>query len=159
MADARTKIVASATAAATVLAVVAEGLSRVAYYDPPGILTACYGHTGPDVQRGHTYSLDECRALLAADMAAAVRAVERCRPGLPEPVLAAFADAAYNIGPAIACDLRASTAARLLAAGDIRAACAQLTRWTKARIGGVLVELPGLVRRRAQERDLCEQGA
>ena len=32
---------------ATAIAVPAEGLRQWAYYDPPGILTVCRGHTGP----------------------------------------------------------------------------------------------------------------
>jgi GH24 family phage-related lysozyme (muramidase) len=63
----------------------------------------CYGST-TNVQKGVKYSLDECKARLDADMLAAVQAVDRCAPGLPVPVLAAFGDAVYNIGPTVACD-------------------------------------------------------
>lgn len=146
---------AAIVALAAAIAVPAEGLRQWAYYDPPGILTVCYGST-TNVEKGRKYSLEECRARLDADMAAAVDAVERCQPGLPVNVAAAFADAVYNMGPTIACDTRASTAARLLRAGDIAGACAQLPRWNKARVGGVLVELPGLTKRREAERKLCE---
>lgn len=58
---------AAALAIATALAIPAEGPRQVAYYDPPGILTVCYGST-TDVQRGKVYSMDECRARLGADM-------------------------------------------------------------------------------------------
>lgn len=143
---------------ATALAVPAEGLRQMAYRDPPGILTVCYGHTGADVVPGRRYSLAECRGLLDADMRRAVEVVERCAPQRPEPVVAAFADAVYNLGPAIACDPSYSTAARLLQAGDLRGACDQLPRWDKARMGGVLVALPGLTRRRAAEQQLCLTG-
>ncbi|HEY8606767.1 MAG TPA: hypothetical protein VIM12_06620 [Noviherbaspirillum sp.] len=47
-------------------------------------------------------------------------------PGLPVNVLAAFSDAVYNMGPTIACNTGASTAA-----------CNQLPRWGEARVGGV----------------------
>jgi GH24 family phage-related lysozyme (muramidase) len=143
---------------ATALAIPAEGLRQFAYYDPPGILTTCYGHTGPDVVRGKKYSLPECKALLDTDMLNAVLSVERCAPGLPVPVLAAFSDAAYNLGPKIACDTSHSTAARMLKAGDIAGACNQLPRWNRATVGGVSVELPGLTKRRAAERELCLTG-
>lgn len=144
----------TALAIASALAIPAEGLRQFAYYDPPGILTVCYGST-TDVQRGKKYSLDECKARLDADMLASVDAVERCAPGLPANVLAAFSDAVYNIGPKVACNTRASTAARMLAAGDITGACNQLPRWDKASVAGVMVALPGLTKRRAAERDLC----
>ena len=153
----RARIVATAIAAATAIAVPVEGLRRVAYYDPPGILTVCYGST-TDVQAGRVYTLDECRQRLDADMRAAINAVDRCVPGLPWQVLAAFGDAAYNIGPAVACDRARSTAARMLAAGNLRGACDQLPRWNKARVAGQAVELPGLTKRRAAERALCLQG-
>jgi len=81
-----------------------------------------------------------------------------CVPGLPPQTLAAFTDAAYNLGPAIACDQSRSTAARLLAAGKLREACDQLPRWSRAKVAGVSVELPGLVKRRHAERELCLQG-
>lgn len=144
-----------ALALATAIAIPAEGLRQYAYYDPPGILTVCYGHTGADVVKGKRYSLEQCRALLNADMTAAIATVERCAPGLPENVLAAFADAVFNIGQRIACDTASSTAARLLKAGRIEEACNQLPRWNKSRIAGVLVELPGLTKRRAKEQALC----
>jgi len=154
----RARIVATAMAAATALAIPAEGLRRVAYLDPPGILTVCYGST-TNVQAGKVYSLEECRQRLNADMQAAIGAVERCAPGLPWQVLAAFGDAAYNLGPVVACDTRRSTAARHLAAGQLRQACDQLPRWDNARVAGVMVSLPGLAKRRAAEQQLCLQGA
>lgn len=144
----------AACAIAAAIAIPAEGLRQVAYYDPPGILTVCYGST-TDVQRGRVYSLDECKARLQSDMMASVDAVDRCAPGAPDSVLAAFSDAVYNIGPAVACSTEQSTAARLLQAGDYRGACNQLPRWDKAKVAGVMVALPGLTKRRAAERDLC----
>lgn len=146
-----------AAALAAAIAVPAEGLRQYAYYDPPGILTVCYGSTG-NVEKGRRYSLEECKARLDRDMGTAVTAVDRCVPGLPDKVLAAFADAVYNMGPTIVCNTSASTAARLLKAGELRAACGQLPRWNKARIAGVMIELPGLTKRRAAERALCEEG-
>jgi GH24 family phage-related lysozyme (muramidase) len=107
------------------------------------------------VQKNKKYSLDECASRLNADMFAAVQAVERCVPDLPVNVLAAFSDAVYNMGPRIACDLVNSTAARLLKAKSITLACEQLPRWNKAKVLGVMVELPGLTKRRAAERALC----
>lgn len=149
---------ASAIALATAIAVPAEGLRQFAYYDPPGILTVCYGHTGADVKKARQYALTECKSMLSVDMLRAIEQVERCVPGLPVPVLAAFGDATFNLGPTMACDTAHSTAARDLRARDYRAACNQLPRWNKARVLGVMVELPGLTARRANERNLCLTG-
>jgi GH24 family phage-related lysozyme (muramidase) len=144
-------------AIATAIAIPAEGLRQVAYYDPPGILTVCYGSTS-NVEKGKTYSLAECRARLEADMLAAVETVERCAPGLGDNQLAAFADAVYNLGPTIVCNPKKSTAARLLKDGRTGEACMQLPRWSRAKIMGVSVELPGLVKRRNKEMTLCMKG-
>jgi len=146
--------VALAAAAATAIAIPAEGLRQKAYFDPPGILTVCYGSTR-DVDAKRTYSLDECKKRLEIDMSEALSAVERCAPGAPWQVLAAFGDAVYNIGPTVACDKQRSTAARMLAAGQYEAACRQLPRWDKAKIAGVMMPLPGLTKRRAAEMKLC----
>jgi GH24 family phage-related lysozyme (muramidase) len=174
MVDTTTKSSRLAVAAvlATALAVPAEGLRQVAYYDPPGILTACRGHTGPDVKQNVRYSLDQCDQWMTSDMRAAVAKVDVCAPGLPPEVLAAFGDAVFNMGPTIACDAASSNAARYLrqySAGGaanpdsgvplLRAACDQLPRWDKARVAGVMVSLPGLTKRRAAERALCMRGA
>lgn len=150
--------IAAAVAAAISIAVPAEGLRRVAYYDPPGVLTVCYGSTN-NVIKGKKYTIEECKARLDADMLKAVETVERCAPGLPVHVLAAFGDAVYNLGPTIACDLKKSTAARYLHAGRIIDACNQLPRWNKASVGGAMVELPGLTKRRNAEQEICLKGS
>jgi lysozyme len=146
---------ASAAMIATLIAIPCEGLRRAAYYDPPGILTVCQGHTGADIVKGKVYSLAECNAFLTADMRKAVAIVDQCAPGLPEPVLAAFSDAAFNMGATVACDAHKSTAARLLKEHNYRPACLQLLNWNKARVAGILIPLPGLTKRRILEKDLC----
>lgn len=155
MMDARKRRIAAATALATALAIPAEGLRQFAYFDPPGILTVCYGHTGSDVVAGRKYSLAECNQFLTDDMRTAIDIVERCAPGLPEKPLAAFADATFNLGSRLVCDTKNSTAARLLKAGDIPGACRQLPRWNRATVAGQSVVLPGLTKRRQAEMELC----
>ncbi len=147
---------AAIVALAAAIAIPTEGLRQWAYNDiaNPALLTVCFGST-TNVQAGKKYSLEECKARLDSDMLKAVRAVETCQPGLPDNVLAAFADAVYNMGPTIACDVKRSTAARLLMQDNYPAACDQLSRWDKARVAGVMVALPGLTKRREKERALC----
>lgn len=144
-----------ALAIAVGLAIPAEGLRQVAYKDPVGVLTVCYGTTGNDVKANKVYSLEQCKAMLTRDMLQAIETVDKCAPGLPDHSLAAFADAVYNLGPTIVCDPKKSTAARMLKAGDLRGACNQLPRWSFAKVGGVSVALPGLIKRRERERVLC----
>lgn len=150
--------IAKALAAATAIAVGAEGVILVAYRDPAGILTQCAGDTRHvDVTR--TKSREECLQLLDAQMLEAIETVERCVPGLPWNQLAAWGDAVFNLGPRIVCDPQSSTAARLLREGRRDEACQQLPRWSKAKVPGLgLVELPGLVKRRNREMQLCLRG-
>lgn len=155
----RNQKIGAAIASVVGLTATSEGIRQFAYYDPPGILTVCYGHTGSDVVKGKKYSLDECKALLSKDMLTAMEAVDRCHPGLPVPVLAAFGDAVYNMGPTIACNKAQSYAARYLYAGNYAAACNELPKWNKARVAGVLTPLPGLTKRRVAEQKLCLEGA
>lgn len=148
-----TRRLSLAAALATAIAIPAEGLRQWAYEDiaNPKLLTVCYGST-TNVQRGKRYSLDECKQRLNDDMLKAVRQVEDCHPGIPENVLAAFADATYNIGPKVACN---STASKYLDQGRYADACRQLQLWDKARVMGQLVSLPGLTKRRQKEMELC----
>jgi len=154
MSDA-TKRRALAAMLAVVITVPAEGIRQKAYFDPPGILTVCRGHTGSDVDPRKIYTIPECDALLTDDMRRTVAKVDSCIPDAPVNVLAAFADASYNLGPKIACDTAHSTAARKLQARDWVGACNELPRWDKARVGGFMVALPGLTKRRAMNKDLC----
>lgn len=145
---------ARAVTLAIALAMPAEGLRQIAYRDPVGIPTICFGST-KGVKMGDTATFEQCRDLLTEEMMTAIIQVDRCVPGAPVPVLAAFADAVYNMGPTIACDRAKSTAARLLADKSWTAACLQLRHWNKARVAGVLVELPGLTKRRKAEEAVC----
>lgn len=151
----RNQRIAAAAALASAIAIPAEGVKLTPYYDPGGILTVCRGHTGPDVKPSQRYDLATCNELLNTDMREALKIVEQCVPGMPSQVLAAFGDAVYNIGPTVACDRNRSTAARMLAAGELHQACRQLPRWNRARVFGVLTELPGLTKRRSLEMAVC----
>ena len=145
---------AAALTIATALAIPAEGIFTRWYFDPVGIATVCVGHT-KNVDKTKVYTVAECKALLNKEMGDVVSRLDSCRPGLPINVLAAFSDAAFNVGEHIACDSTRSTAARLLAAGRYDEACEQLPRWSYARVAGVAVQLPGLVKRREMERRVC----
>lgn len=149
------KKLSTAALAVALIVAPAEGLRHYAYYDPPGVLTVCMGHTGPDVKKDVFYSKPQCDALLEKDVMQAVKLVDACVPDAPMSVLVAFGDAAFNLGPKIACDKANSTAARMLATKDWIGACRQLTRWDKARVAGVLVALPGLTKRRMMEANYC----
>ncbi|HDP4777317.1 lysozyme [Pseudomonas aeruginosa] len=140
-----------ALALAAALVTPFEGRSLVAYLDPVGIPTICEGITA-GVRMGDMATPAECDALLKRELQRAVDAVDRqVLVPLPDTRRAALASFVYNVGEG---QLARSTLLRKLNAGDVRGACAELSRWVYA--GGK--KLGGLVRRRAAERELCEVG-
>lgn len=142
--------VASVLALATATIAMWEGYVPYTYSDVVGVPTACYGHTGPDVTPGRSYTEGECRALLEGDVATAHVAVLRCvKYPLAPHVEASFTSLAFNIGSDAFCR---STLAKKANAGDIPGACAEISKWTYAKG----IKIRGLVRRREKERAICE---
>ncbi|HEJ2442745.1 TPA: lysozyme [Burkholderia multivorans] len=153
--------VVGAAAAALLFSIVPkfEGLELVARADPIGIITACYGDT-KDVRAGQRFTPAECRARLEQRLIEHAEPVLKCTPGLKGHTfqLAAAVSFAYNVGAAAYCG---STTAKRFNAGDWKGACRAMNeadngrpQWVTA--GGRV--LPGLVKRRAEERALCERG-
>lgn len=140
---------AGAVALVVPLVATYEGRVLRAYRDPIGILTACYGHTGPDVQPGARYTPAQCADMLHRDLAEHAQALACINRPLTDGQAAAFLSFAYNVGAAKFC---ASSLAHKANAGDMAGACAELSRWTFAGDR----QLPGLVKRRAAERAMCE---
>lgn len=136
---------ASAAVIAVAVAGHFEGVRHTAYRDVTGTSTICYGHTH-GVYPGMTATQSECRAWLTAEMASTERYVRSIVGKQPDSRIAALTDACYNLG-------RAGCRKILdrIAAGNVRAGCDSLLRYDKA-AGKVL---PGLVKRRAAERELC----
>jgi lysozyme len=132
-----------------------EGLRQNAYPDPATKghpWTICYGSTGADVTPGRRASLAECKALLAQDLDREAMIIEKCLPpSLPDSRSVAVLSLAFNIGGHGFCK---SSIARKLNSGDIKGACDAFLLYNKA--AGVV--MPGLVKRRAKERELCLEG-
>jgi len=143
-------VLAAALVLALPLIVRWEGRSSDPYLDMAQVRTVCFGHTGADIAARH-YSDAECRILLDRDMLSHARPVLACSPQLAgrDARLAAFTSFNFNTGAYCR-----SAIPRLVAAGQFRAACAQLDLWVYA--GHLRVQ--GLVNRRAAERRLCERG-
>ena len=146
----RKALIAGSLAASASVVAYFEGERLTTYLDPVGIPTICYGHTSTAVM-GQTKTLGQCRDLLAGDLGWALSEVDRHLPDAPPMVRAAFASFTYNVGVGA---FRSSTLLRKAKAGDLQGACNELPRWKHA--GGRV--LPGLVTRRATERELCLSG-
>lgn len=143
------KVGAAVVALALPLIATYEGTIFRSYKDPIGIVTACTGHTGPELRMGQTFTKEQCTAMLESDMLKHADALVCIQTPLTDGQKAAFISFAFNVGNGAFCK---STLARKANSGDLMGACAELSRWTLA----AGKELPGLVKRRAAERELCE---
>lgn len=134
-----------------------EGLLPYTYVDPVGIPTACVGETGAHVEMGQTYTMEQCMQMLDASLWRHWDGLSRCVDAqVTVGQASALLSWTYNVGVGAACG---STLVRLLNSGAPSGVwCHQLTRWTKARKLGVVVELPGLVTRRNAELAMCLDG-
>jgi lysozyme len=128
-----------------------EGWLLVAQPDPVGIPTGCAGVTKA-VQLGQKFTDDECKSRTAQALIEHGVGIAKCLPDeLPANTRAAFTSFAYNVGVSKFCG---STLAQKARAGDLVSACNELSKWVNA--GGK--PLPGLVKRREYERQLCLSG-
>lgn len=155
-----------------------EGVRTVAYKDPVGIPTICFGYTH-GVKMGDTKSRAECDALLVEELLKVDQQLKMCvgdpdfvERRLPAPTRASFNSIMYNTGPGKKgvksgpCELKGGGPStmlvniRLAAAAPegsaqereyLRRACAQFPDWANP-------PLPGIKIRRAQEMHLCLQG-
>lgn len=129
-----------------------EGLRQIAYEDPVGIPTICFGETH-GVKMGDVATLAQCQDMLADSLEKANQAVDACVVApLPDARRAALVSFTYNVGGTAFCK---STLVRKINSGDISGGCNELPRWNKATKAGVPIVLPGLTKRRAEERKLC----
>jgi lysozyme len=150
----RLKKHATAAAVAVVLIGGFEGLRTVAYRDPVGIPTICFGETR-GVKMGDRKTVEECQAMLGSrllEFETGMRACLRNPDALPDGPYIAALSLSYNIGTGGFCR---SSIRQLLDAGKTREACNAFRKFTTA----AGIRLPGLVKRREAERALCLKGA
>lgn len=126
-----------------------EGLRLTSYVDCVGVLTIGYGHTGPDVFSNQRISEDEAEDLLLKDLERFESCIkERTRVSLNQCEYDALVSFTYNVGCGA---FEGSTLLRLLNEGQDKEKVAnEFLRWVKG--GGKTI--PGLVRRREEERKL-----
>jgi lysozyme len=128
-----------------------EGMRRVAYVDPVGVVTVCAGHTST-AKLGQVKTEAECAELLKQDAAYAASAVKRLvKVPLTQPQFDALVSFVFNVGEG---NFAKSTMLKKINQFDCYGAGAEFMRWTYA--GGR--ELPGLVIRRQSERQEWEKG-
>jgi lysozyme len=129
-----------------------EGKENKAYVDPVGILTSCYGHTGPELKKGQVFTDEQCLNQLAEDLVKHDKQMMRyIRVPLTDKEHAAYLSFTYNLGVGA---FSKSTLLKKLNQKEFEAACKELDKWVYA--GGK--KLNGLVKRRAAEREMCLEG-
>lgn len=134
-----------------------EGRKYTPYRDIAGVLTVCDGITGKDVVPGKRYTDAECDRLGQQYVQRMLVDMGQCVKGeYPFHVIKGTGHFAYNVGTPAFCR---STMAKKLNAGDIKGACAEISRWTfvagkDCRIASN--RCSGIVKRREWERATCE---
>lgn len=128
-----------------------EGLELESYQDIAGVWTIGYGHTetaAPNMQITEA----EAEALLRRDLGWREEAINALvLVPLNQNEFDALVSFIFNVGAGA---FRKSTARKRLNAGDRIGAAEALTWFNKATVGGVLREVTGLSRRRAEEKAL-----
>lgn len=130
-----------------------EGLRLAAYVDAVGVWTIGWGHTGSvngsPIHAGLTITRDQADELLRADLTTFEHAVNcAVNRALTPNQFAACVSLAYNIGTGAFAE---SSVLRRINSGDMNGAADAFELWV---YGGEGVILPGLVRRRAAEKEL-----
>lgn len=120
-----------------------------------GVLTIGYGHTGEAAREWG--GIDGPRAVALFERDVKEIAVEPIRRLVLAPLdpseFGALIMFVFNVGPAA---FARSTLLRKVNARDYAGAGREFGRWTKQRRGDRLVEMPGLVKRRAAERAMWD---
>jgi lysozyme len=132
-----------------------EGFASKPYKDLVGTgqpETWCYGMTkadGPPPPYSKVFTKAQCQEYLGDDLQKYDAMVRKCvHVTLPPHREAALVSAVYNLGPGPLCH---GPIGRYLNAGNVRVACDSLLGFDHARGR----RLPGLTRRRQEERALC----
>ena len=129
-----------------------EGLRLTAYRCPANILTIGYGHTGPDVEEGMIISEQQAERLLRADIEFAEVGVRAyATVPLTQGQFNSLTSFGYNCGIGA---LRGSTMLKKLNSRDYLGASEEFRKWDM--VAGR--HLPGLARRRADEKDMFLNG-
>lgn len=107
-----------------------EGLRTEAYYDPAGVLTIGYGHTGPDVSPGDVISEYWAEHLLRADLYETEKAVDELDVAKTQGQFDALVSFAYNLGIN---RLRTSSLLKTIReGGNMRAIKREFKKWVHA---------------------------
>jgi lysozyme len=132
----------------------AEGCVLTSYRDSGGVWTIGYGHTGLAIVAGLTITQDQADAYLSSDLAVAA---QRLAAVVTAGAINQLADHQYAALISFVFNLGASPSWNIWKVVDglrFDAVPAEMMRFDKAKVGGQLVTVPGLIHRRAAEVSL-----
>lgn len=125
-----------------------EGCKLYSYLDTGGVWTIGVGHTGPEVCKGLTWTVEQVNAALSKDVREASDAVNKLvKVKLNQDQFDALVSFTFNVGVNA---FKNSTLLRKLNAGDFMGVGAEFLRWNKDNGKEVL----GLTNRRKAEVQL-----
>ncbi len=132
-----------------------EGFKSEAYLDTDGTPVIGYGLSeiaGKPVQLGDRISRQEADLALKKQLQTIEQQLDRAvEVQIGDRQLDALASLAFNVGID---SIENSTLVKKLNTGDYTGAANEFLRWDKANVGGRLVKMPGLTRRRQAEKML-----
>ena len=146
------KKIAGVSVACVALIAAYEGFVGHTYKDPVGIPTIGYGHTGKDVKYGQKITKDEAKTLLQSDATKHWNEASKyIKVEVSQGERDAYTSFIYNVGVG---SFKNSTLLKKLNQGKHSEACAELKKWVYAKGK----KLPGLVKRRNAEYNMCMGG-
>ena len=132
-----------------------EGFKSEAYLDTDGTPVIGYGLSkiaGKPVQLGDRISRQEADLALKKQLQTIEQQLDRAiEVQIGDRQLDALASLSFNVGVD---SIENSTLVKKLNTGDYTGAANEFLRWDKANVGGRLVKMPGLTRRRQAEKML-----
>lgn len=135
-----------------------EGFEERAYIDTDGTPVIGYGLSrvqGKPVQLGDRISHQEANLALNSQLQTIKLELDRAiNVDLSDRQLGAVASLSFNVGVD---SIKNSTLVKKINRRDYAGAANEFLRWDKANVRGRLVQLPGLARRRAAEKQLFLQ--
>lgn len=128
-----------------------EGCKLFAYLDTGGVWTIGVGHTGPEVVKGLSCTMEQAMAWLAEDVREAEDAINKAvKVSLTQNQFDALVSFVFNVGVGA---FLSSTLLKKLNAGDYEGAAGQFPRWNKD--NGK--EIAGLTKRRHLEQSVFQK--
>jgi len=128
-----------------------EGCKLFAYLDTGGVWTIGVGHTGPEVVKGLTCSMEQALEWLKEDSEEAQEGIRRLVKGLlTQNQFNALVSFVFNVGVGA---FSKSTMLKSINKGDFDGAAKEFTKWNKDNGKEIL----GLTKRRILEQSMFEK--